>query len=276
MGFWSSVCSGFSSACSSVRSWTAKAVNATKTFVETKVAPAIDRALVNVGRAIQDIGEKMQGRKQSVVYETDSGRGSDGKTLSKDALLQERNRLVGPIKKDIVNYFEPLALKMAYESGSIYNEMRRQWEEQFEGLDLSREGYDIQQAQMRIKHAVEDKVKAVVTPSDPHFLAIAMEQKGTKERELAYDAFVSELKSKVCECFDRIVETIFKEQIENLFKKLEDHVSSSEKQMKKTVEELKKLVEQDKTGIKAKDGVICEAVAMIHKCDYLSDMLETA
>ena len=270
--FCSSVCSVVSTACRATVNTISRVADKVGTFCKEKVAPAIRNGVDKLGTAIAAVGTKMQKKKTKIV-EAAPTRDHSGQIKTKTDGERERE-MIDFLRRDANESFDPIVSDMLIESSRLYNDMKNQWETEFQDLDLSRESYDIQKARERLRNVVKNEVKRVVSPSDRRFKDIMSLPAGSSAREEATESFIQWIIKRVRVTFNETVDVIFSEQIEHLFNKVEDYVSMSEKQSQKEVAKLKDLVAEEESGAAAKGAVIAESYAMLQKCDYIAEVLE--
>lgn len=270
--FCSSVCSVVSTACRATVNTISRVADKVGTFCKEKVAPTIRNGVDKLGTAIAAVGTKMQKKKTKIV-EAAPTRDNSGQIKTKTDGERERE-MIDFLRRDANEAFDPIVSDMLIESARLYNDMKNQWEAEFKDLDLSRQVYDIQKARERLRDVVKNEVKRVVSPSDRRFKDIMSLPAGSKAREEATDSFIQWIIKRVRVTFNETVDAIFSEQIDNLFDKVEDYVTVSEKQSQKEVTKLKDLVAEEESGAAAKGAVIAESYAMLQKCDYIAEVLE--
>ena len=278
MGWFSSFCSsvwsGVSDACDKALVTVGRAVVKVQDFCEKKVAPVLKKAGERCGQAFVTLGEKLGGKKEDIINVLPT-RNTCGQIDPGDAMKKERE-LIDMLRGEAITSLSKIESEMLNESVKMYNDMKIQWENEFEDLDLSRELYDVKIARKRLKDVVKNKVKSMISPSERRFKDIMSLPAGSDSRVCATEVFINWIVKSARKTLNETVDAIFKEQIESLFDKVEDYVTMSEKQSQKEVDELKKLVAEEKSGAAAKEAVMAESYAMLQKCDYLSDILESA
>lgn len=274
MSFWSSFCSGVSTAWRATVTVVSNAAVTVGKFCREKVVPVLSATATKIGEGIETVGKKLQKWSRDIISRRSTRDEKTGQ-LKTEADGEREREIIESLRCDANESFGPIVSDMLMKSAEMYNDMKQQWEAEFKDLDLSRESYDTQKSRQRLRNAVKDKIQSEISPSCGRFKDIMRAPAGSAAREEAYNSFLEWILKKVQETFDETVDAIFSEQIKRLFDKVEDYITMNEKQSQNEVSELKKIIAEEESGVAAKAAVIAESCAMLQKCDYLADVLET-